>query len=426
MKSGDVYERLSVSSGNSLDEQLALLAEITQSFAASLDISVTLHIAIEKFMQYLDAEAASIFLLEEENNELICRSCAGPVDIVGLRLPAGAGIVGKTVATCRSQMVRDVEQDPDFASIVDRDTGFKTRSILCAPLMVRNTCIGALELINKRSSDGLFESRDMDFLAALAAAAALAIHNAHMADSLREQERLQKELELARRIQESLLPVAPAEDFPVQGMNVSALEVSGDFYDFFEREDGLIYFNLADVAGKGMNAALLMAKVSSLLHHLAKFHNDAGELLSYVNKEICDSNMQGMFVTIVSGFLDPGTGVIRLANAGHQPPLLQKQGNEFVEFEAGAPPLGVLPETEFPVTEINLEGGCLYLFTDGVTESRRPDGSVLGVSGLSDLIKKHYGEAPGVRMEGIINDLYTPGPSLHDDITMMVIECSPH
>jgi sigma-B regulation protein RsbU (phosphoserine phosphatase) len=425
MSTGDVYERLTDKSGKSLDEQLALLAEITQSFATSLDISETLQNAIEKFMQYLDAEAASIFLLEEEPNELVCRSCVGPVDIVGLRLPAGAGIVGKTVTTCSSQMVRNADEDPDFASIVDRDTGFKTRSILCAPLMVGSACIGALELINKRSSDGLFDVRDRDFLVALAAAASLAIHNAHMADSLVEQERLQRELELARRIQESLLPLETAEDFPVQGINVPALEVSGDFYDYFQRDDGLIYFNLADVAGKGMNAALLMAKVSSLLHHLAKFHSDAGELLSYVNKEICDSNMQGMFVTIVSGFLDPRTGVIRLANAGHQPPLLQKQRNEFVEFEAEAPPLGVLPGTEFPVTEINLNDGCLYLFTDGVTESRRPDGRVLGVDGLIDLIKKHSGKTPCVRVEGIINDLFTPGPSLHDDITMMVIQCAP-
>ena len=197
------------------------------------------------------------------------------------------------------------------------------------------------------------------------------------------------------------------------------------FYDFFQRDDGLIYFNLADVAGKGMNAALLMAKVSSLLHHLAKFHSDAGKLLSYVNKEILESSTQGMFVTIVSGFLDPRTGVIRLANAGHQPPLYHRRGNKFEEFAAEAPPLGVLSETEFPVTEIDLDGGCLYLFTDGVTESRRQDGRVLEVDGLIDLIKKHDRETPGVRLEGIINDLYTPGASLHDDITMMVIQCNP-
>jgi sigma-B regulation protein RsbU (phosphoserine phosphatase) len=105
--------------------------------------------------------------------------------------------------------------------------------------------------------------------------------------------------------------------------------------------------------------------------------------------------------------------------------LFQKRGDEFVELEAEAPPLGVMPGVDFPVTEIDLGEGCLYMFTDGVTESRSPDGRILGVDGLIELIKKHGGERPGVRVEGIINDLYTPGPGLHDDITMMVIQCIP-
>ena len=236
----------------------------------------------------MDAEAASVFLLENDDTELVCRDCAGPVDIRGLKLKPAQGIVGKTVTTRTCQMVRDASQDPAFAGSVDKDTGFVTKSILCAPLIIQGRCIGALELINKKTGSGLFDSNDQYLLMALVSAAALAIRNARMATALVEQERIRKELELAREIQMRLLPNAENADanLPVKGINFPALEVSGDFYDFFRREDGRIYFNLADVSGKGMNSALLMAKASSLLHHLAKFMEDPGELLSHVNDEL--------------------------------------------------------------------------------------------------------------------------------------------
>lgn len=423
MSANNVYDLLDVNDPRSVDEQLSLLAEMAQSFASSLDINETLTNAIEKFILYLNAEAASIFLLENDNSELVCRGCAGPVDITGLRLPATAGIVGKTVMSRRSQIVRDVSKDPDFAQNVDKDTGFVTRSILCAPLIVQDECIGALELINKRGGDGLFDDRDKNFLLALASAGALAIHNARMADKLVEQERLQKELELAREIQESLLPTAPEESFPVQGINVPALEVSGDFYDFFQRRDGLIYFNLADVSGKGMNAALLMAKVSSLLHLLAKSISDPGELLALVNDEVCESASHGMFVTLVSGFIDLQGKTIRLANAGHQPPLYHKGPAGFEQIQATAPPLGIMAGTVFPVTNLTLDSGSLYLFTDGVTESTDEFNHPLDVEGVIRLIEASSEVTARKRLENIVAEIRRPSASQHDDITMMVIEC---
>lgn len=406
-----------------LDDQLQLLAEVTQSFASSLDIDETLNNAIEKFMEYLDAEAASIFLLENDATELVCRACAGPVDINGLRLPSKVGIVGKTVISRTCQIVRDVSKDPNFAKNVDDGTGFVTRSILCTPLLVKQECIGALELINKRGGDGLFDDRDRHLLSALASSASLAIHNARMADRLVEQERMQKELELAREIQLDLLPAPKPGDFPVVGMNVPAREVSGDFYDFFQRADGLIYFNLADVSGKGMNAALLMAKVSSLLHHLAKEISDPGELLARVNNEVCESASHGMFVTIVSGFVDPVSAIVRMANAGHQPPLYHRPDGGFEEIPAAAAPLGIVPGAEFPVSTVALRGGSLYLFTDGVTESLDENHKPLDVEGLIRLIRARTTIHVSKRLQDIVAELRRPQLSQRDDITLLLIEC---
>ena len=420
--SSNVQDLFGKSSDYTLKDQLALLAEITQSFAHSLDIEETLQNALERFMDYLNAEASSIFLLENNDSELVCRGCAGPVDITGLRLPAEKGIVGATVKSKNVQIIKDVSMDPNFAQNVDADTGFVTRSILCAPLIIQDKCIGALELINKKTGNGLFDDQDQNFILALASAASLAIHNSRMADKLVEQERMQKELELAREIQEGLLPEVPAGNFPVVGKNIPAREVSGDFYDFFQRDDGLIYFNLADVSGKGMNAAIVMAKASSLLHHLAKIMDDPGELLAHVNDEICESVSHGMFITLVTGFINQETGEIRLANAGHQPPLYHGQNGEFTEYPALSPPIGIIPGAEFPVTTIQLDDGSLYIFTDGVTEAVDEKNEQLEVKGLIELVKLNDELIAQERLERIISVIKKPNVSQHDDITMLVID----
>ena len=259
----------------------------------------------------------------------------------------------------------------------------------------------------------------------LASYAALAIHNARMADALVEKERMRKELELAREIQVGLLPKDDDSiTFPIRGMNVPALEVSGDFFDFFKRDDGLIYFNLADVSGKGMNAAMLMAKASSLLHHLAKSIDDPGELLSRVNNEICESISHGMFVTLVSGFLDTKNRTIKFSNAGHQPPLFHTNKGEFIEIEASAPPIGIIPAIEFPVETINLNGGVVYLFTDGITESHDENNKFLEVVGLIELIKINSKLPLSDRLDRIVSKVRNSSIDQHDDITLMIIECN--
>ncbi len=419
----NVYKLFEKREAHTLEEQLELIAEIAQGFSSSLDISMTLKNAIEHFMEYMNAEAASIFLLENNSSELVCVECAGPVDITGLKLSSGQGIVGKAVMNRSCQLISDVLSDKNFAKTVDMGTGFQTRSVLCSPLVVNNNCIGALELLNKKN-DELFDDQDRKLSATLASYAALSIHNARMADSLVEQERMRKELELAREIQLDLLPDdSEATNFPVKGMNVPALEVSGDFYDFFKRDDGLIYFNLADVSGKGMNAAMLMAKASSLLHHLAKNIDDPGELLARVNDEICETVSHGMFITIVSGFIDTSNCTIRFSNAGHQPPLFHHNTGEFEEIEAGAPPLGIMSGTEFPVSTIHLEGGSVYIFTDGVTESINEEQKLLDVDGLIKLIENNSEVTASKRLENIVAKIRHPSIDQRDDITLMIIDC---
>ncbi|MHC8442058.1 MAG: SpoIIE family protein phosphatase [Candidatus Eutrophobiaceae bacterium] len=407
---------------NTLKKGLGLLADLTQSFSISADVEKTMIDATEQITRYMRAEAASIFLLEDNGKQLVCRGCAGPVDILGLAIQANSGIVGKAIATREAQLVRNALSDPNFSDVMDNNSGFITRSLLCVPLIIREECIGALELVNKRGGS-LFNKRDLEFCQVLAASAAQAIQNARMTGKLLGQQRIQRELELARDIQKNMLArKSSASDVPIAGINIPAYEVSGDFYDFFRRPDGLVYFSIADVSGKGINAALLTAQAGSLLRQAARSAQCPGQLLTQINVEICASITRGMFITAVSGFIDERNHSVSFANAGHQPPLLHSHKNTFREFSASQPPLGILPNIHYETIEVDLADGILYLFTDGFTESRLEDGSEFGTEGAKQLIRHCAATPLNKRPNALAQELQHCCPEQRDDLTLLAIE----
>ncbi|MGE4062412.1 MAG: SpoIIE family protein phosphatase [Rhodospirillaceae bacterium] len=408
-------------------DHLLLIADMTREFAAANDYKAVAHTALERITKYMSAEAASLFLLSDSGDNLVCVACYGPVDITGLSIPATTGVVGRCVISRKGLLVRDVSQDTDFGAAVDAKTGFTTRSLLVGPLAIGKECLGAIEIINRTSGDGLFDEEDLILLETLARAAALAINNFRLTHKIVQQERDRHELELAAEIQRDLLPQASPRDFPVHGINIPARAVSGDFFDILTLPDGRIWFNVADVSGKGMNAALLMAKTSSLFRCLAKSAEHPGQLLNAINNELCETNSHGMFVTMVGGLFDPAVGVVRLANAGHEPPLLFDARTErFTAVPADAPPLGIAPDIAgqegFPVREIYLAGGTLYVFTDGLTEATTFGGGMLGIDGVRALIRDHADQAPDLRLKSIAGAVKLPGQSLRDDLTLLVAE----
>lgn len=401
---------------------LELLSLMSQAFAASRDIDATLSQGLDRIARTVGAEGGALFLLEED--ALVCHVCVGPVDISGLRLPLQTGIVGRVVESERAEIVRDVAQDPNFNDQADSESGFTTRSILCVPMVVHGKRLGAIELVNKAGGDGLFTDIDLTLLETLGSAAALALENARQAEQLVDKEVLQRELDLAAEIQRSLLPAPHGADYPVAGVNFPARVVSGDFFDFFDLADGRIAFNLADVSGKGMNAALLMAKTASLFRCLGKDIHDPGKLLARIDKEIAETVTRGMFVTMIGGVYDPRTGVARIANAGHEPALLFK-GETVETFAAAAPPLGLgmgMFDDGFPVDEVVLEGGTLYVFTDGVTEGYLEDGSELGADGLRAIVSEHQDAPVMRRLQAVTERLARDGVKLRDDLTLLALD----
>jgi serine phosphatase RsbU (regulator of sigma subunit) len=243
-----------------------------------------------------------------------------------------------------------------------------------------------------------------------------------LAEQDRVAEELQKELELAREVQRSLLPNAADEQHGIVGVNVSAKAVSGDFYDYFKLRDGKIAFCIADVSGKGMNAALLMAKTSSLFRCLAKGLHDPAKLMWMLNREIFETSIRGMFVTMVAGVFNPVSKLILLANAGHLP-VIELAGRQLInEYPSLSPPLGIVPDARFQNSQVELADHTLYLYTDGLLEARIDQQTRLEREGLLDLLQKYTDKNATERLQYIVSDIRKRSQGFDDDLTLLLVE----
>jgi len=397
---------------------LGFLAELSEALAVSLDLRETLSNAVTRIVAFMHAEAASLFLLEAATGVLECRICVGPVDISGLKIAVGQGVVGRCVAENATQIVRDARSDARVHANVDAETGFATRSIVCAPLATARGVIGALEVINRRDG-GLFDEDDAEILRLIAAPAALAISNAQLAFGLVEQQRIKRELELARKIQKSMLPKRRRGAFPLLGVNLPAHEISGDFYDYFDLPDGRIAFVIGDVSGKGLDAAFLMVRVASLLRWIGKRAPAPSAWLAEVNAELCMTLQDGRFVCAAVGFYEPATRQVAFASAGFPPALLFDAGR-FEELMADGPPLGILEEAVYGERRVDLGARALYLFSDGATDVRDAARQTLGSAGLREIILSHAALAPEPRLRALIGDLKRL--RLVDDTTLLLLQ----
>jgi sigma-B regulation protein RsbU (phosphoserine phosphatase) len=398
---------------------LPILAEVSQALAVSVDLERTLRESVGYITSYLQAEAAAVFMRDAGGTMLECRACVGPVDIHGLRIPADQGIVGRAVTQNACQMVRDAREDPDFSGKVDSTTGFVTRSVLCAPLATAQGVIGAIEVINKRDG-GLFGESDRDALRMLAAPTALALNIARMATELVEQNRIRRELGMARRLQRSLLPKRRRGAYPLRALNLPAREISGDFYDFFDLPDGRIAFAIGDVAGKGLDASFLMVRCASLLRWAGKEGLRPSDWMARVNDELGEAIAPGMFVCVVAGHYDPASKRAVWANAGFPPVLRVDAEGDITQFPAEGPPVGILRRMDFPEQETTLEHASLYLFSDGVTDVRDAAGRSLGVEGVEAIVRDLGALPPEPRLRALVRELRQL--TVTDDTTLMLIE----
>ena len=301
------------------------LADIGNTMATADRPDMALEQTLEAIRQGLRAEAASIFLFDEGEQILECKASLGPNPATGMTVPRGTGIVGQVADQGRAMLVADAAHHPAFYRGIDEKTGFVTRSMVCAPLAIRGKVLGTVMLLNKAGNQQ-FTDHDRALLVSYCALAALSINNARLSILVLEQERLRRELEIAREIQRSMLPGRGPGT--IQGANLPARVVSGDFYGQALNADGEAWFCLGDVSGKGIDAALWMVRALSIFSSLAQMHRSPARLLEALNRELRQVALRGMFITMVAGRIDEGGCHARLANAGHLPVLIWEPGKD--------------------------------------------------------------------------------------------------
>ncbi len=205
-------------------------------------------------------------------------------------------------------------------------------------------------------------------------------------------ERISKEVKLAVKVQENFLPKRNLKNYPVHGINISAREVSVDFFSFYPHNNN-IYFIIADVAGKGIHAGMVMAKASTLFEVLSQSKVDPDEMAFNMNNDLNNTKTGGMFVTSIIGEYNLISDEIRWVNAGHQPALVRHNNGEYNKIESSAPPLGVIKQKDksfYKTNKIKLNGSRFYAFTDGLSESINNDGEEIGIDGSINIIENNF------------------------------------
>ena len=405
---------------------LQIINRMNQEFAISLDLNETLNTALKVIVTRLNAQAANIFLINNKTKKFECIASLNQDYLDEYQLDLKDGVMGKAIEQRKCIRVGNVRKDireiAEFYFDLDNKTNFTTYSVLCAPLIAANDCIGVIHCLNKKTNDKLFIEDDRKLLELLSTPAALAIRNAKMAQEMVEQNKMQKEVEIVGEIQKSLLSSNKKEPFPLAGINIPAKVVSGDFYNFNDLDNGKYGFSVADVSGKGIKSSLLMSKASSLYSYLSKTNFSPANLLTQLNNEICETISRGMFVTMLIGIYDRNLKELTLSSAGHEPPIILNQQNEFSNFNEAGPPLGIVPKTEYKEHTISFNNSSMYVFTDGITEIKNTQGEELGSTGFQNYITKFKEKPNNERLQEIVDNILNSKYIQKDDLTIVVLD----
>lgn len=301
---------------------------------------------------------------------------------------------------------------------------------ITVPLISQGELVGLLNLGPRRSEQG-YSPEDHRLLNSLASQAASSLRVAQLVrqqrELARERERLEQELRVARTVQETLLPQEmpslPGWQFTVEWK--PARVVSGDFYDFIHFPDGQIGLLMADVSGKGMPAALIMANARGILYGSAERFVYPGNALKRANDLLCPDLPANMFVSCLYAVLDPKSGRLVIGNAGYNLPFQCTQEG-VIELWARGMPLGLLPDMIYEEVEAHLDpGDRLLIYSDGLVEAHNPQGEIFGFARLRDLLAERRGNQTLELLDQQLKAFTGPSWDQEDDVTLLLLERSP-
>jgi sigma-B regulation protein RsbU (phosphoserine phosphatase) len=367
----------------------------------------------------IEAVAASRgVLMTLEGTELVVRAARGE----GLRM--SAKVRDSVLREKKSWLVRDTRLDQALAgreSIVEQ----QIRSMLAVPLQTESRVIGLIYL-DSPFFVREFKDEDLSLLTVMANIAAVRIEHARLAEVEQAERLMAKDLEQASAIQRGLLPKNAPEvpGLDLAGYNVPCRGVGGDYYDFIQCLDGRIALLVADVAGKGMPAALLMSNLQARSQVLFDDPTNLAALVGRLNRVIKANVPENRFITFFIGVIDPATGEMTYVNAGHNPPLLVHRSGRLEKLAPTGMILGILPKAEYEEKTCRMdEGDVVVLFSDGITEASRPDvDEEFGEERLASILVETRGR-PAKDVSEVIQQrlqAFTHGAPPADDLTLVI------
>ncbi|MCB0279945.1 MAG: SpoIIE family protein phosphatase [Calditrichaeota bacterium] len=416
---------------NELLREMDLLHEISKEISGIKALPELLDDIMTGSKVLMNAEASSLLLYDETDDKLYFQIAQGEMGtlVKQFSVDMGSGIAGWVAKYQQPLVIEDCYKDPRFNPSYDKKTGFRTKSMICVPMLRDNKLIGTMQVINKKD-DGVFTNRELKIFTSLAAQAAIAIQNFHLVQKQIETEALERELKTARTIQEKLLPeVLPDyQDLEVAAKLIPAKQVGGDFYDIMHLNDKYSLFIVCDVAGKGIPAALIVSTIySSLNTYLQGESFDLISLVTRMNKLLIKATTADKYATAWFGLYDHQTQVLQSVNAGHNPPYLFSEKTKPSELKVGGIFLGSLDFIPYENEYIKLnKDDLLVFFTDGVTEAWNKEEEDYGEDQLIKVLQANRGKTADEILHAIEKDVerHVAGAPQSDDFTCVVLKKS--
>lgn len=411
------------SEGDTLDPQQVsnVIFEYAGRIGREQDREALIEVIANMGRDLVGADRCTIWLLDDSARQLIARFAHGTEMIpVGLN----EGFVGRCVASGQVVMSNAPGEDARFASTVDQQTGYRTTSILTVPMFSsEGTMMGAFQALNKPAG---FTQSDAELLALAAVYSARTIETQTLLRKAEASRRIERELEIARDVQQRLL--AGARGHRVNGIDFvgtcrPALKVGGDYYDLLPLANDQVAVAIGDISGKGIAAALMMASVQATLHALI-LQNAASpaQLMARLNRNVVDAST-GQYSTLFLALYDLRRRTLTTVNAGHCYPLILRNG-QVQEAKVGGPPIGLLPDVEYHQQTYSLEcGDVLVCYSDGLSETQNASGEFWSNEALSDAIVGAKDQPVDQLAESLMSaaDAFAAGASQHDDMTVVCV-----
>jgi len=406
--------------------QLSLLFEAARILNSTLDLAELLELILKIARGEVKADRGTVFLVDPRRQELWSIAASG-LDHQEIRIPFGKGVAGKVAITGQVVNTDDAYSldcfDPEF----DQKLNYRTKSLLSIPIRHHSgEVVGVLQLVN--AQNGHFSADDMEFLTKLSAHMAMALENARLHRDTMEQQRMERELSLARGIRLRLLPEAPPV---VPGYDIAVLsdfcfDVAGDYYDFLSLGPQSLLIVSAEVEGKGVSSALIMANLQATLRALV-MHLHSLEVLAFsLNEMLFNDTRAGKHLSLFLGLVDTRRNVLQYVNAGHVPPILvRSQTGEARFLEEGGTVIGLFPQADYTRGSTKLEqGDLLVCCTDGILKVSDENRQEYGAERLADFVCRHRDASAQGIVDAILSEIatYTTASMNDDDKVLLVMK----